>query len=269
LASKFHDLKIRTISAFCIVALLGVFLLGGEKVKMPFFMAIAVLLICEWRVLCSGTSWHRGGGIVAVAAVLLGVLTFFVNPCLLIWGGVVVLIVVATTLDYVFLRSKVKWLCAGDSIIFIFIICFIWISGMTAPYDHVLEWILIIAPSTDVGAYFVGRIIGGKRLAPRISPNKTWSGFFGGICASMVAAVLFCVIFVPEVFFGMTLLAAILTSVVVQCGDLAESHIKRALGVSDSGTMIPGHGGVIDRLDGIIAVSIVIAILFFTYGMIW
>jgi phosphatidate cytidylyltransferase len=128
---------------------------------------------------------------------------------------------------------------------------------------------LIIAPSTDVGAYFVGRIIGGKRLAPRISPNKTWSGFFGGICASMVAAVLFCVIFVPEVFFGMTLLAAILTSVVVQCGDLAESHIKRALGVSDSGTMIPGHGGVIDRLDGIIAVSIVIAILFFTYGMIW
>ena len=109
----------------------------------------------------------------------------------------------------------------------------------------------------DTGAYFAGRAIGGPKLAPAISPNKTWAGFVGGVAAAGVfAALLLPLGLAPPLAIATPLLAAI-----AQGGDLFESHLKRVAGVKDSGNLLPGHGGILDRLDGLVAVAPVAALL--------
>lgn len=109
--------------------------------------------------------------------------------------------------------------------------------------------IFAIVWTTDVLAYFTGRAIGGPKLMPSVSPKKTWSGAIGGTLGAIVAAVL-----VAAVFGGFNLKAiagvALVLSVLSQAGDLLESHVKRHFGAKDASTLIPGHGGVMDRLDG-------------------
>lgn len=108
--------------------------------------------------------------------------------------------------------------------------------------------------TTDIAAYFVGRAIGGAKLAPRLSPNKTWSGAVGGLLGAMVAAFLVVVAAGRGSVVASVLIAAIL-SMAAQGGDLFESALKRRFGVKDAGHLIPGHGGLMDRLDGFVAAA--------------
>ena len=114
-------------------------------------------------------------------------------------------------------------------------------------------WVLLltIVVTTDVGAYITGRLLGGPKLAPMISPAKTWSGALGALAASMAAAVLFSLGY--DAAMVVLLPMVVLLSVSSQVGDLFESWLKRRAGIKDSGNMIPGHGGVFDRLDGFLA----------------
>ena len=119
-------------------------------------------------------------------------------------------------------------------------------------------WTLGLVWATDIGAYFAGRMIGGPKLAPTISPNKTWAGLIGGvIAAGIVGAVVAALADLPASAF---FIAAPL-AVVAQGGDLLESWMKRRAGVKDSGGLFPGHGGVLDRLDGALPVLIIVAAL--------
>lgn len=111
--------------------------------------------------------------------------------------------------------------------------------------------------ATDIGAYFVGRRVGGPKVAPRISPNKTWSGAIGGVISAVVAGVLVFAIAGLDAF-GTAVTLGVVISVVSQVGDFFESWVKRRNGVKDSSRMIPGHGGVMDRVDGLIAASVVL-----------
>ncbi len=113
--------------------------------------------------------------------------------------------------------------------------------------------------ATDIGAYFAGRSIGGPKLAPAISPKKTWSGFFGGLISAIIVALLLLNYFG---FLGVSMsilvagtVAGIL-SVLSQLGDLFESWIKRRFDVKDSGQLIPGHGGIMDRVDGLVVAAV-------------
>jgi phosphatidate cytidylyltransferase len=119
-------------------------------------------------------------------------------------------------------------------------------------------WALALVWATDIGAYFAGRAIGGPKLAPRLSPSKTWAGLIGGVLlASAVGAAM-------HGFYGLPLRMTLATpalAVLAQAGDLFESRMKRRAGVKDSGTLIPGHGGVLDRLDGVVPVAPVAALL--------
>ena len=120
-------------------------------------------------------------------------------------------------------------------------------------------FLVVVVWSTDIGAYLTGRLIGGPKLAPKISPGKTWSGSVGGLLiGGFVAAVL---AGGPHEFDYVALPAAFALSIFAQGGDLLESWIKRKLGVKDSGRTIPGHGGLFDRLDGFLAAAPVAAIL--------
>jgi phosphatidate cytidylyltransferase len=125
---------------------------------------------------------------------------------------------------------------------------------------------LAIVWGSDIGAYMVGRMVGGPRLAPAISPGKTWSGAAGGLVSAALAglAVAACLSsgFSPSHVIGL----AIVLGIISQAGDLLESALKRHFGVKDSGRIIPGHGGLLDRIDALLAVAPAAAVLAFTVG---
>ena len=119
-------------------------------------------------------------------------------------------------------------------------------------------WAMALVWATDIGAFFAGRTIGGPKLAPRISPAKTWSGLVGGVAlATLFAAAMHGAYDLPWRLVAATPVLAVLA----QLGDLYESALKRRAGVKDSGHILPGHGGVMDRLDGVVPTAPVAALL--------
>jgi phosphatidate cytidylyltransferase len=118
--------------------------------------------------------------------------------------------------------------------------------------------VLLVVWVTDIGGYFAGRGIGGPKLWPRVSPNKTWAGAIGGFAASLVVAAGFAAAGVGRI--GPLLLLGSALSVASQLGDLFESAVKRRFGVKDSSHIIPGHGGLLDRLDGFVAAVVLAAV---------
>lgn len=119
-------------------------------------------------------------------------------------------------------------------------------------------WTLAIVWATDIGAYFAGRTFGGPKLAPKLSPKKTWSGLIGGLVAALIVG--FAIAIVGHLSPACTWLGAPL-AVLAQLGDIYESHLKREAGVKDSGSLLPGHGGLLDRLDGLVPVAILVGAL--------
>lgn len=141
-----------------------------------------------------------------------------------------------------------------------------WLRADDAVGREDMFFLLFLVWASDVGAYMAGRLIGGPRLAPAISPNKTWSGAIGGLCTAVGVALAICfMIQAPGSIVASVLMAACL-GVVAQAGDLFESAIKRQVGAKDSGHIIPGHGGLLDRLDALLAAAPVAALLALAAG---
>lgn len=138
-------------------------------------------------------------------------------------------------------------------------VALLWLRHHDGGLVHVLL-VLLATIASDTGAYLAGRRFGGPKLAPRLSPKKTWSGAAGGlVAATLVGAVVGIV--APHRHFLGTALEAALLAIAAQAGDLAESAAKRRAGVKDSGQLIPGHGGVLDRVDGLMAAAPLAAVL--------
>jgi phosphatidate cytidylyltransferase len=120
--------------------------------------------------------------------------------------------------------------------------------------------LFVVVWSTDIAAYFAGRAIGGPKLLPRVSPKKTWSGALAGAAGAVIAAL------VVAKLAGLTgwlmiAVVALVLSIVAQAGDLFESFLKRRFGVKDSGHLVPGHGGLMDRLDGFVTAAVLAALI--------
>lgn len=120
-------------------------------------------------------------------------------------------------------------------------------------------WLLLLVWAADIGAYFAGRRFGRLKLAPQVSPGKTWEGFAGGLAASLLVALLMLVPLGDLALWWVPVV--VLLAVLSVFGDLFESVLKRQRGVKDSGTLLPGHGGVLDRIDSLVAVLPVFALL--------
>lgn len=125
-------------------------------------------------------------------------------------------------------------------------------AGETSGLE-VVVWILVLVWATDAGGYFAGKSIGGPKLAPRISPNKTWAGFIGGAVLAGLVGIITASVTDWQLAKDLVFLSLVF-SVISQIGDLVESAIKRHFDVKDIGSFIPGHGGVMDRMDGLLFV---------------
>ncbi|MFM8753858.1 MAG: phosphatidate cytidylyltransferase [Phenylobacterium sp.] len=138
-------------------------------------------------------------------------------------------------------------------------VCLIWLRAM--PEGR--WWVFMafaVAWTADVAAYLIGNLVGGPKLWPRFSPNKTWSGFLAGLLAAALAAVALAALPVFKLNPWAAVLAGLCGGLAGMAGDLWESMLKRRFGVKDSGTLIPGHGGLLDRVDGLMFVVVVLSI---------
>lgn len=129
-----------------------------------------------------------------------------------------------------------------------------------------LTWLMLLVWGADIGAYFAGRAFGNRKLAPKVSPGKTWAGVYGGMAASMFFSVCIALFFLPEFsikgWIWLLLLSVAVVGVSVM-GDLFESLLKRNRGIKDSSALLPGHGGVLDRIDSLCAATPVFVLLWF------
>jgi phosphatidate cytidylyltransferase len=192
-------------------------------------------------------------GLVLIAAALLAAVN----------GGYLLAILVAavaTAMFYEWTRLAkgwgLGWYLSGFFYALLPALALLWIRERDAHGPALLIWTFIVTWSTDIGAYFAGRRFGKRKLAPSISPNKTVEGLYGGIAA----ATLFGGAWAYAMGLGPALFAlAPILAIAAQGGDLFESGMKRSAGVKDSGHWLPGHGGVLDRLDGLVPVAVLTA----------
>jgi phosphatidate cytidylyltransferase len=148
------------------------------------------------------------------------------------------------------------------------VLALLWLRHHPGYGRETILWIVACVWATDIGAYFLGSYVGGAKLAPSISPSKTWSGLVGGICATAVVSAA-CGLVFNAGDTPVLALAGVAIAVVAQAGDLLESSAKRRAGVKDSGAIIPGHGGILDRIDGLIAALVFVAVLRLVLGGEW
>ena len=257
--TDFSSLRPRVLSALVLAPLpIGAIWFGSPW--LPLLTALGgAVMAWEWGRLC------RRGRLGATGIILVGVVLATIATATLITPGLsIVFALVGAGIVFWLARGRPdldpEWTAFGALWVALPCICLLWLARGGPNGRATLLWILAIVWATDIGAYVIGRTLGGPRLAPCWSPRKTWAGLAGGaVCAGLAgwatAAWLGISPALPLVFLSAGL------AIVEQFGDLAESLAKRRFGVKDSSGLIPGHGGLLDRLDGLLAVIPVVALL--------
>jgi phosphatidate cytidylyltransferase len=196
------------------------------------------------------------------AAVLIPVVVVAVYAGGIAWALLVLLFAVVMIVEWCKIASRkpgaVPWYALG--LVYVFVPCaaLIWLRADPNVGLQQIFWIVALVIFADTGAYIAGRSIGGPKLAPRVSPNKTWAGLGGAVVsAAIVGAITAMLMDLPSVAILTAISAGL--AVIEQIGDLAESAFKRHFGVKDASNIIPGHGGALDRVDGLIAVAAAVA----------
>ncbi|MBT3360026.1 MAG: phosphatidate cytidylyltransferase [Rhodospirillales bacterium] len=226
------------------------------------FVAVGcAVLIWEWGRLCGRKAASievTVAGLCLIGAVLTAGLGHFDLGFAALGAGAVLAGVAASLFGRAEASAGAPWLSAGVLYIGIPVLSLVWLrdaAGRDAVY-----WLFALVWATDTGAYAFGRMIGGPKLLPRVSPKKTWAGLIGGIiCAGGVGAA-FAFGIGQAAFWPLAVYSGFL-AIVAQSGDLFESWVKRRFGVKDSGAIMPGHGGLLDRVDGLMAVAAVVALV--------
>ncbi|MFT6332862.1 MAG: phosphatidate cytidylyltransferase [Lentimonas sp.] len=160
------------------------------------------------------------------------------------------------------LNRKLKWNLIGFTYILLPIFSAL---ELRETNSIILLWMFAVVAVTDIFAYFTGKNFGGPKLMPDVSPNKTWSGLAGAVLATLVIGVLSSLMFSGGVLFFVTI--SVVLSLFSQAGDLLESKLKRSFEVKDSSNIIPGHGGVLDRLDGMMVVAPITLLLVWIFPL--
>ncbi|WP_323037315.1 phosphatidate cytidylyltransferase [Pararhodobacter sp.] len=251
-SANFSDLKARVLSAIVMVAVGAFAIWWGGVVFAALAIALSGLMAWElYAMMQPDAPQGRAEAHGVSTAILVGVLSFTLGGWLSLAGlalGAVVLSMRLTRDKGIFGAYLLMILFAGHGLI---------VLRDAFGLGFVL-WLVGIVIASDVAGYFAGRILGGPKFWPRISPKKTWSGTVAGwICAALVGVTFAVLMDLSWVVVPVSALLALAG----QLGDIAESFIKRRMGVKDSSNLIPGHGGVLDRFDALIAVASLALIL--------
>ncbi|TIO07866.1 phosphatidate cytidylyltransferase [Mesorhizobium sp.] len=257
------NLQLRVISAVVLaVFTLGLTWLGG----LPFRLlcaAMTILIFYEWTRMCrpvpaAGLEFLPEALLLVFVGALIAGLP---APWLLLLVAVLVAVtVVAASMRQTSTRQTGQWDASG--------LAYAAVSGLSLALlrdgDHpglvAILFLFAVVWATDISAYFVGRAVGGPKLAPSISPGKTQSGALGGAVGGVVAGLLLAAA-AGAGNLGVLGVVALVLSIVAQAGDLFESWVKRRHDRKDSGTLIPGHGGVMDRVDGLVAAAFALYVI--------
>ncbi|QKC96839.1 phosphatidate cytidylyltransferase [Mesorhizobium sp. NZP2298] len=252
------NLQLRVISAVVLAVIaLGLTWLGG----LPFRLlcaAMVAMIFYEWTRMSRPVTAHGLGflpealAVVFIGALIAGLPAF--------WLLLLAVILIAVTAIAALVRQTGQWEASG--------LAYASVSGLSLALlrdgDHAglvaILFLFAVVWATDIFAYFVGRAVGGPKLAPSISPGKTRSGALGGAVGGVVAGVMLAAA-AGAGNLALLGLVALVLSIVAQAGDLFESWVKRRHGCKDSGVLIPGHGGVMDRVDGLVAAALALYVI--------
>ncbi len=262
---KMSDLRARLVSGLVLGAVASAAIILGGWATTLLVAAAAAAMAWEFRDITMGAKTSQAGratysAIAAAGPVLahltgeifygaaaaaLGALGFWVYDASkgrdARWGGLGLGLVIFATSAFVLLRDQPQF-------------------GFEA-----IVWLVLVVVGTDMGGYFAGRLIGGPKLAPRLSPGKTWSGLLGGVALAAAIGAVFSAL-TTGTYVNEVCTVSMIAALVAQAGDLAESALKRRFGVKDASRLIPGHGGVLDRVDGLMAATLVAAAVTFARG---
>jgi len=246
------ELASRLLSAVVLVVVAVGALWAGGWIFAGFAAAAAVLILREWMAM-SGPFGLRAAPWALMAFVAISVVMARTEPLQSL--GFAAVVAAALLMGRV-TEPRIGWLSLGLLYAVVPGIAAVALRGDSVQTVGTIDAVAVIFVfavvwATDTAAFFAGRLIGGPKLAPRFSPKKTWSGAIGGAIAGVAAGLI--VLAVAGIGIGpVVAMIALALSVVGQMGDLAESAMKRHFGVKDSGVLIPGHGGIMDRLDGLV-----------------
>ncbi|HUF87763.1 MAG TPA: phosphatidate cytidylyltransferase [Thermohalobaculum sp.] len=258
---RFADLRLRVVSA-AVAAGVGVAAVWAGGIWMALLVAaVCGAMIWEYR----SVTLHRGGPCGAdVAYLLAGVAGAALLAEYYSWIGAVVWLawslIAAAVADLAGGRRRaLGWGIAGGAYIGAAAIGIVVLRGLEPHGLLTVLWLVLVVAAADIGGYFGGRLVGGPKLWPRVSPKKTWAGFVGGLLLAALAGALFSAATAGTVAAQVALISTA-TALVAQAGDLAESALKRRFGVKDSGRLLPGHGGALDRFDGLAPAAAAVAL---------
>jgi phosphatidate cytidylyltransferase len=261
-ASRDPAFKLRVVSALVLAPLaLGLVAVGGWAFALLMALML-VLMAVEWRALTEARSSRREAGLAGGIALVVGLVAVLLAATGRPDAALIVLLAGAPVAAVLTWRFGVPPLWAGFGVLYLGVplVALIWLRAVADVGLMLLIWLLIVVWTTDTAAYFVGRHLGGPKLAPRISPSKTWSGLCGGVLGAGLVGMVAAVLAGCERPWQAGWVGAAL-AMVAQAGDLAESSLKRRAGVKDSGTLIPGHGGLLDRVDGLLFAAPALAVV--------
>lgn len=256
---KFDAFALRCLSAAVLIPLALAAIWAGGIWLSALLLALAVLMAKEWVDIClaggeGGSPWTASPhpvavvfmGVIAVASLAATLGHFIPALGIIAAGGVAI-----AALSGFKRPTEDVILIFGLAYIILPLVAVTWIARDADHGTATLLWVLAVVWVTDIGAYLVGNLIGGPKLAPKISPAKTWSGLLGGLAATAGLAVIAGATGLAPAN-GRFVILSMIVSLVAQGGDLLESRFKRHFGIKDFGTIIPGHGGVLDRVDGLL-----------------
>lgn len=264
--TSFSSLKKRTFSSVVMISILALIFWGGVLPLKIMVLFLAAALSFEWSKICKFS--FKGMPYLILSLIYAAIYAMAISHSTLGVGVLLCLASLGVFLSWVSWYRRFLWFTLGLLYIGLPCLSIFWILDHLKDGMLVLAWILGLTAINDISAYFVGNWLKGPKLMEVISPSKTWSGFFGGlICASLAGGLFHFFIhsnLTLHQFMGVSAIVAFFSTV----GDLCESKIKRFHKIKDSGTLIPGHGGFFDRLDGFLFVVPFVTLAIFLWPQI-
>lgn len=271
-------LKDRVITAvFMAAVFVGILFFCPPLVFTIFVALVTAVAAWEWANLCDLTNRLEravfAGVVITIAAVVMAMLRWtpwirleqvLVLSC--IWWALALLWVQGYPSSAVLWRSRWIRMAMGLLVLIPPFISLVYLRGFLDGHWYVIAVVLLVA-AADIGAYFAGRRFGRHKLAPNVSPGKSWEGVVGGVVAVAVIGTLFALF--RDLNLVVVLAVALPAGLVSVVGDLLESMLKRHRGVKDSGRILPGHGGALDRIDGLVAAVPVFTLAVITAHGFW